>query len=329
MGHLINPIAFRLGWTKNWCDSWYSELSYYPEFLHYILKIRLFLNSFFFNQRLYDGSILVSHFFLRFKSNKIFLDFFFYVGIYSEFLHNAELRDDIFLFFLRGGRYLNPWYKPHKFSPELIAKNKVSHEFMYNWLIKNSLWNLRPFKFLRYKLSKFGGLNTLLYSNHNVFFYSFFFLSFFKPFFLFDILYEKLNSIFKVSIIKWSNIGHNFNKSGNVLTRRLRSWFVKNDIINHINIDFVSTYFFKFFNIYHNSGFFFKKFSGLFRINRKFFFFPRYRLSVWKRKKYFRFLPFTLNLKKNLYFFFKNINKVFFLSTLLNNFSISKSFFIR
>lgn len=328
MGHLINPIAFRLGWTKNWCDSWYSELSYYPEFLHYILKIRLFLNSFFFNQNFYNASILVSHFTLKFKSNKIFLDFFFYNGLYFEYLYNSEVKDQEFLFFLKGGRYLKPGYEPHKYAPELVPKNKITHELYHNWMINNSIWDVRSFKFLRYKLSKFGGLNTLLHSNHNALFYSFFFLSFFKPFFLFDILYEKLISIFEVSIIKWSKIGHNFNKSGTALTKRLRSWFVKNNIINHDSIDFVSNYFLKFFNNYHNSGFFFKKFSGIFLINRKFFFFPRYNLLEWQ-KYYFRFFPLTSNLKKDFFFFYKKISRLFFLSNILNNFSTSKSSFIR
>ena len=298
--------------------------------MHYILKIRLFLNSFFFNQRFYDGSILVSHFTLKFKSNRIFLDFFFYVGLYFEYFYNAEVKDEEFLFFLRGGRYLGKYSKPHNFAPELIPKNKISHEYFYKWLINNSIWKTSSFRFLRKKLKVSGGLNTLLHSNHNSFFYSFFFLSFFKPFYLFDILYEKLVSIFEVSIIKWSKIGHNFNKSGNALTKRLRSWFsfAKKNITTHNYINMVSSYFFKFFNVYHNFGFFYKKFSGIFRINRKFFFFPRYKLFFWK-KYYFRFFPFTLNLKKDFFFFYKKISKIFFFSNIFNKSINSKNFFIR
>lgn len=45
MGYLINPIAFRIGQTQQWEDIWFSYKNYYPDFLHFVLKIRLFLNS--------------------------------------------------------------------------------------------------------------------------------------------------------------------------------------------------------------------------------------------------------------------------------------------
>lgn len=46
MGYLINPIGFRVGQTTGWVDSWFSYKKVYPEFLHFILKIRLFLNAY-------------------------------------------------------------------------------------------------------------------------------------------------------------------------------------------------------------------------------------------------------------------------------------------
>jgi hypothetical protein len=69
---------------------------------------------------------------LKLKSNKIFLDFFFYNGIYFEYLYNSEVKDQEFLFFLKGGRYLKPGYEPHKYAPELIPKNKIIHELYHN-----------------------------------------------------------------------------------------------------------------------------------------------------------------------------------------------------
>lgn len=45
MGCLINPIGFRVGFTRDWEDIWFSYKFYYPEFLHFVLKIRFFLTN--------------------------------------------------------------------------------------------------------------------------------------------------------------------------------------------------------------------------------------------------------------------------------------------
>lgn len=44
MGQLINPVGFRVGQTMSWVDIWFSYSDFYPEFLHFVLKIRLLLN---------------------------------------------------------------------------------------------------------------------------------------------------------------------------------------------------------------------------------------------------------------------------------------------
>jgi hypothetical protein len=62
MGHLINPVAFRLGWSKNWLDNYYVTNSYYPQFLHTILRLRLFLNYFFKQPSLVKLGFFFSHF---------------------------------------------------------------------------------------------------------------------------------------------------------------------------------------------------------------------------------------------------------------------------
>jgi len=42
MGHIVNAISLRVGWNTNWCDKWFSELQFYPEYLHSIFRIRFF-----------------------------------------------------------------------------------------------------------------------------------------------------------------------------------------------------------------------------------------------------------------------------------------------
>lgn len=39
------PIGFRVGYTRDWEDVWFSYNYYYPEFLHFVLKVRLFLTD--------------------------------------------------------------------------------------------------------------------------------------------------------------------------------------------------------------------------------------------------------------------------------------------
>jgi hypothetical protein len=101
--------------------------------------MRLYLNFFFFGQHFYDSAVLVSHFVIFLKSNLFFVHFFFYPGFYFEYFYNAELKDQEFMFFLKGGRYKNPNVKQHKYAPELIMKNKSLHNFMHYWKIENSL----------------------------------------------------------------------------------------------------------------------------------------------------------------------------------------------
>lgn len=93
MGHLINPVAFRLGWFAGWCDSWYSDHLYYPEFLHDIFRVRLFLN-YFFSLLLFEKSALsFSHFEFFHKYTFLTLRVFYYDGILMEglFAFQADL----------------------------------------------------------------------------------------------------------------------------------------------------------------------------------------------------------------------------------------------
>lgn len=45
MGNIINPIALRLGWSKNWADNFYTKELYYPELTHKILRIKYLLRN--------------------------------------------------------------------------------------------------------------------------------------------------------------------------------------------------------------------------------------------------------------------------------------------
>jgi len=53
MNCLINPIGVRIGHTRGWIDVWFSYSDFYPEFLHYVLKIRFFLTNYFFKYQMW------------------------------------------------------------------------------------------------------------------------------------------------------------------------------------------------------------------------------------------------------------------------------------
>lgn len=62
MGYLINPISFRLGWSKDWQDVWFSDNLYYTDFFYSVLKIRLFLTYFLNIRKIESVAGFYSHF---------------------------------------------------------------------------------------------------------------------------------------------------------------------------------------------------------------------------------------------------------------------------
>jgi hypothetical protein len=72
MGHLINPIAFRLNFFKSWEDSWFVKNIYYPEFFNGMLKLRNYLYYFLTEKKILKSGIFLSNFFII-KYNKIYI----------------------------------------------------------------------------------------------------------------------------------------------------------------------------------------------------------------------------------------------------------------
>jgi hypothetical protein len=101
MGHLINPISTRIGKFLYWEDFWFVEHIYYPEYLHSLLKIKLYLIYFFETSLFENNKILYSHFdFLcqyRFLIIRVYLYFVGFFRHLSDFF--LEL-DEEFIFYL-------------------------------------------------------------------------------------------------------------------------------------------------------------------------------------------------------------------------------------
>lgn len=118
MGHLINPIGFRVGHTRGWIDNWFAYNDFYPEFLHFVLKIRFFFNSVLSSlpggddldriksqmsisdpnfldldsNYLFKFNILYSHYQIVFNFSTIFIALYYYPGTFFEKCFEATQR---------------------------------------------------------------------------------------------------------------------------------------------------------------------------------------------------------------------------------------------
>jgi hypothetical protein len=72
MGHLINPIAFRVGHSRSWETNWFVKNNYYPEYLHSILNIRNYIFYIFRLKKIIKCGIFLSNLVL-FKFNKQYI----------------------------------------------------------------------------------------------------------------------------------------------------------------------------------------------------------------------------------------------------------------
>jgi hypothetical protein len=89
MGHIVNAIGIRLGWNLNWCDKWFSELLYYPEYFHSIYRIRFFVSSFFDNcPSLEENGAFFSHYEIIKHYKNLKINIFFYDGLFETLVVN-------------------------------------------------------------------------------------------------------------------------------------------------------------------------------------------------------------------------------------------------
>lgn len=100
MGHIVNAKGMRLGWVSNWCDQWFSELQFYPEYLHSIYRIRFFLIYFFNMHALEQRGFFFSHFDIIKIYKNLKINIFYYDGqgesLYTDMIFDytvAVLRD--------------------------------------------------------------------------------------------------------------------------------------------------------------------------------------------------------------------------------------------
>lgn len=90
MGNIINPIALRLGWSKNWADNYYSRELYYPELTHKILRIKFLLRNLF-KKYWRKSPYIFSHLILNKMTKGLRVHVFFYDSM-SQIVWNRIFR---------------------------------------------------------------------------------------------------------------------------------------------------------------------------------------------------------------------------------------------
>lgn len=117
MGHIINPIAFRLGHSRSWEDNWYIKNIYYPEFLHSMLKIRHYLYYFWTTRNIEKKGFILSHFnFFKFLKKLLV----------KIFLYNIDFEKHIYSFFAKGMSMFSDAFKAR-----LKFKKKRKYPFFF------------------------------------------------------------------------------------------------------------------------------------------------------------------------------------------------------
>jgi len=157
MGHLINPIAMRLGWTRSWENLYFFKSYYYAHMLHIIFKYRLYLikilRSYFYITKM---GILCSHF--DFIQNGRF--FYIYVYTYQSGLEDLIQEFVIQNFwFIRNLISNKQLYYDINFAQNSVLFFLIASLAFKHKNIKKPLIEIWPKKLMTYLINSFSDEN--------------------------------------------------------------------------------------------------------------------------------------------------------------------------
>lgn len=159
MGHLGNPIAFRLNYSKKWADTWFVKNLYYPEFLNKMLNVRDYLYYFFTKKSMLKSGNCLSHL------NIIKIQKLYVIKIYIYSIDLEKLSYDFI------NKIYNLYYSTLKtYTGKIsgvtkdILKKKLSKKRLINELQNSDLF---AFIFIYYFFELFVKKNNNTYLQHN------------------------------------------------------------------------------------------------------------------------------------------------------------------
>lgn len=154
MGHLSNPIGFRLGFQKNWKHNWFVKNLYYPELLNDMLNIRDYLYYYMTRSAMLRSGFCLSHFYM-YKWRKSY-----YIKVYIYQIDLEKLSYDfINQAFLTYYEVYNKsvkrkWSKRNKFIVKYFRDLTNSDLYVFYFIFTNFIaqaHSRKKFKNYKYK----------------------------------------------------------------------------------------------------------------------------------------------------------------------------------
>ena len=137
MGHLVNPVGMRIGKFVYWEDLLYKSSLYYPEFIHKIFKIKLFLTLFFCSEVFMIKDIIFSNCSIIYKNKSLLIKIFLYDSKLEHFLNTYNLED--FFAFEREGVKIDKSLKMLVFLNVIFKIKKKLLISLFN-CVKKTQW---------------------------------------------------------------------------------------------------------------------------------------------------------------------------------------------
>jgi len=132
MGLVINPIGYRIGYTKQWVDSWYLHRMNYPVFVHKSFELKLLLDYCLRRKPWRRSFWVYSHINYYFFNDKFYISIYFYDG---SPVHN---------YFYYAKKFKWGLFKKLRFVTKFKKKYLLDKLYLYQrfWLLAN-IFNFR------------------------------------------------------------------------------------------------------------------------------------------------------------------------------------------
>lgn len=189
MGHLSNPIGFRLTFEKKWNFTFFVKNTYYPEVINTLINLRDYIYYYLTRKKILQSGLCLSHFMLSKMLKK------YYIKIFIYHIDLEKTSYDLV------NKFFHLYYETYNEISHKYDKNKTENQIkLYHYLrdISNSDVFVYLFIYiLFYKGKKKDNLNYL--KDHNIYaknkkmksYYKLVIYSFFKQLLYFYILAKK------------------------------------------------------------------------------------------------------------------------------------------